>query len=219
MGGLSILAARITRTCQYVLNFPSAFYTRINGAFVKAELLGPFPYTQRFTVKSNQSWLDAHSALVGLKSKRLVQGPTALYPAIDSACVDANSFGPFGNDKGLTVKSDFVVISLVGKLLAPSSPFYINGIVPAVIINSFNRMIRRWPWAEIGIEIREGFHPSFTNSDSSPAIAMVRGMARIQAASPHRYPNMIFRYVFSVPSVIFSWSSHGAIIAHVGGNA
>jgi hypothetical protein len=102
-----------------------------------------------------------------------------------------NVGGPARISETLTVNSNRS--ACISALSGVQNPSAIAGLIIAVIVDTFNRMIGRWFWSHISKKRRERIQPAATYRYSSRAIFLPILCVRISATRFHRRPNSVLR--------------------------
>lgn len=76
-------------------------------------------------------------------------------------------------------------------LFASRSPMAVFRTVGSIIVNAINRVIARWSWPHIFIEISETI-PALADRDASSSVALVSMGFRIETAFPNAAPDDVF---------------------------
>jgi len=102
-------------------------------------------------------------------------------------------------DLGLTVGHSAMTTRRVGfgplvsRLYVSGCPSDVTGFVVPVIVNTINAVDGGRARPNIGQERCERGAPSFADCDSAPAIQVIPGILRVEAALAHTAPGVIFR--------------------------
>lgn len=128
---------------------------------------------------SHMSWL----------SERTSNGPPSAKPRVNGLARDADDLSPFGHAKRLSAVHQNDILTRVSGLLFPRSPSAIAGLVVAVIVYSVERH-PVWRVAHVRNKILN-FMPAFADIYAAPTVTREARMVRVQAAIPHRVPNLV----------------------------
>lgn len=140
-------------------------------------------------------------ALADNPSKRLLNAPSEFSQSlIDHVSVYPGSSSPLHKVEGLSSPCYSSIISFVVCLLDGRRPLAICRFIVAVIVNSVNRVITRWPYPHIAKKCRETA-PFLTHSYSPSAIVCIVSRQRVEAPISNSTPCSIFdRFRHSVNS-------------------
>ena len=104
---------------------------------------------------------------------------------------EASAVNPFFENEAFAAVGNNKVRASISGLFALGSPLAVLGIIGFVIVNSFNRILRRWRITHIGVKSLEG-HPSFTDRDSPSAIVGIGWIPIIQRSLFHMSPDAVY---------------------------
>lgn len=82
---------------------------------------------------------------------------------------------------------------LISDLFFLRCPTTIRGFVIAIVVNTINRVLRRWFTSHIGEKINKVFSPSVAYGNSPASISFISCCLWISAAMNYSYPCFIFR--------------------------
>jgi hypothetical protein len=119
--------------------------------------------------------------------------PACFQPTKDSVSRETESFSPFRNAKGFSVKCDSVVSTSIPRLRLHCRPPAILFRISGVVIDSIKRVLPGWSATDISEECFKAHFPLGGNPNPAAAVARVIFVVRIAAAIQHRTPGAVFR--------------------------
>lgn len=125
------------------------------------------------------------------RCERTLNRPSAPNPALYYAGEKCQMLIPRRNTHGFTVKCEELISSRVSALLKVSSPTAIGFAIWTIVVNSFQRMFRRWLWSHI---FKEGSEvaPLSANFNPPSSVMHPRYVMWILAACFHCHPRPVF---------------------------
>lgn len=133
------------------------------------------------------------AAIVRADGQSVFYCPAIIKTPAQTAFGDTRNSCPFSQSASLPSVGNKAVIVFVVRLLQRGGPSAIIGLVIAVSVNAIHRMLRAGAWPHIGIEVVEGFSPTGTYLNPSPAIIMIFRAVWVVASLIHRAPGVVFR--------------------------
>ncbi len=130
------------------------------------------------------------------------QCPSSLDTTLDGASSEPKAVVPFYRCEANVIVNKPNVRALVPLLLCSRSPVAIFWRVWPVVISTVQLMLRRGAWPHIS---KEGIEetPSISDGDASCTVVDIPGAPRIETASLHGAPDVIFRCM----SLAVSWAA------------
>lgn len=145
------------------------------------------------------------------RSQGFANRPSALEPRLYHGMTEPGSPSPFGERKSNPSVANSPVGSRVAILFRFGSPSAILWAVRAVIVDSLDRVSRRWLSSHICKKALEGF-PARTYGDAAASIIFISWVRDPKAARQHIRPRVIFRRICAAMCFV-GFGSQAAVLA------
>lgn len=125
-------------------------------------------------------------------SQSTFERPTRLQPITQGLSVNPVIFRPGGQRFCLAVERQQQVVPAVAILLLSGGPATIPRLIITIVVDSVNRMFRRWAWTNVGQELGKRMPPAITYRDAASSIVPVGPIGHIETSPEHAPPNIVF---------------------------
>ena len=179
---------------QRLFNRPTAPQPFAQCRVFDAEFFSPIEKTLGFSLVGQQR-KDFRSRRV--MRRRNTQGlfnrPSGFQSPLDCGGFEAEDFGPIFHTHCLAIKGQHDVRSLISQLLVHRSPFAVPRFIPVIILDPFQRVLRRMSLTHILEKCFKRIAPAVTNRNTPGSIIAIRARSRVVTAAYHVPPCHVFR--------------------------